>query len=213
MSFFKEGKNINFALAGSDYIAKSKKTCEILNVEHVLLDNKELKERYPYIDIQEGRQCILQLSKAGVLNARRFVEAYKKAAEMQGCDVVDDIVDHMTEINQPDAGGADGGGCVLLELVTDTGRVIVARKVLVCTGAFTDFKSLFPAPPAFVRSPEQTLRVEVMPNDPQLQDMPNMSSFTRVTEDTDCYIIPPVLYPDGKYTRGQHARYCEGLLF
>lgn len=196
IEFFTETSNINFGPAGGQYIQDSKKVSETLGLQHEHLSNQQLKDRYPYVDIQESNQCVLQLSKSGVINPRGYLKAMVTLAHLGGCDIRDAVVDDITEISSTD------GRSRTQVLTIDNGEVIRARQVLLCTGVFTSFTNLLPNHllPDVIMSPEQTLRMEVGEEDlMMLKDMPTITSMTNANFATDCYILPPIKYPDGKY--------------
>ena len=195
IEFFTETSNINFGPAGGQYIQDSKKVSETLGLQHEHLSNQQLKDRYPYVDIQESNQCVLQLSKSGVINPRGYLKAMVTLAHLGGCDIRDAVVDDITEISSTD------GRSRTQVLTIDNGEVIRARQVLLCTGVFTSFTNLLPNHllPDVIMSPEQTLRMEVGEEDlMMLKDMPTITSMTNANFATDCYILPPIKYPDGK---------------
>ena len=179
---------------GSKYVAKSKQVSEKLGLHHVLQNRDQLMQRFPYLDIGENNEGVLQLTKGGMVNPRKLVLALKTAADLQGCDIFENIAEEIFHKNIPDKGR-------ILEVQLEDGQQILARKVLLCTNTFTNFKNLLPAHLQLDIGlmSSQTLRIELSPEDVQrFSNMPAMSSLAEEPTDSDCYACPPVVYPDGK---------------
>ncbi|GFV43348.1 DAO domain-containing protein [Trichonephila clavipes] len=89
--------------------------------------------RYTFLKLDDCYHFFLDDNGAGYINPRSFVEAQKKVAELQGCDILNDVVTEVVEKSSR-----------AHEIVTEKKKVIRARRLLFCTGAFTKFKSLHP---------------------------------------------------------------------
>ncbi|XP_038069465.1 uncharacterized protein LOC119738630 [Patiria miniata] len=166
-----------------------------------------VRSRYPYIDTgKDGPTAILSKRSAGYLDARKYVQAQLLVARRQGCDVMNDVVVHVAQVNQ--------SGSMLVE--TDSGRHITARKVLLCTGAFTPFMDLLPADRKLdvTVTSDVTVRFELDEECVRrLQDMPCLTSEFSEPSPRECYILPPITYPDGKvYVKIGHGRYVDTTL-
>ena len=158
----------------------------------------DIQSQYPYIDIStDGPTGLLVHTKAGYLNARQYVKAQLAVARHQGCDVINDVVNRVTEIDQSDS----SEGQKRMQIETEGGKRIMAKKVLICTGAFTQYKNLLPKEcklDAMVTT-DIAVRFEI-DNDcaHRLRDMPCMTSEFQALSPRECYILPPMIYPDGK---------------
>ena len=184
-----------FGKSGSQCITNSKQTAETLRLDHQLISNNELTNKYPFLTIGNGNECVLQVSKCGMINPRKLVMAQKRAASLQGCHIFNAVVNEITERRQR-------SGAKILELITEDGRIIQARKVLLCTGGFTLTKPLLPPYllPDLRLVPTQTLRLELSSHDmKRVEGIPMMSSGIGGNSLADCYVCPPVVYPDGNY--------------
>jgi len=87
-----------------------------------------------------------------------------------------------------------GGGW---QLITDSGRVVHADRVLVTTGPHTDELTGVPLPPATVRG-ETVVQATLGPAEQQrLEGLPSV--LARISHRTydDLYLVPPTTYPDG----------------
>ncbi|XP_072014610.1 peroxisomal sarcosine oxidase-like [Amphiura filiformis] len=204
VSFYNDCSHILFGKAKSPYVISSKKTSEFLGLEHLLLSNDELSRMFPYLTLGDGNECLLQLSNCGMVNPRRLVSAQKLAASSQGCDIVTSIVNQINE--KYDQVNRD----TILEVVTEDGHMIQSRRVLICTGGFTLSKPLLPPHllPDLRLAPTQTLRIELSAEDTKtLREMPMISSIVGGNNIEDCYMCPPVTYPDGRtYLKIGHGR-------
>ncbi len=98
-----------------------------------ILTNKDLKTRYPYLAVPSKAIGILLPHQGGHINPRIFVQAQQQIARNHGCHHLTDIVDSLHE---------DDSGRTVLN--TARGKQIVANKVLLATGAFTECRRLLP---------------------------------------------------------------------
>ena len=195
ISFYTNCNNGNYGPAKGKYITDCKKTSKLLGTHHIVLTGKQLTGRFPYLTIGHDNECILQLSKCGYVNPRKLVAAQRTAAHLHGCNIINATVEQITEKHQQ---GSSGGK--IIEVLTEDGRLIRSRKVLLCTSADTLSKPLLPSHllPAMKLVPTQTLLVELsQENADIMRDMPSLCSFTRENNQTDGYICPPVKYPNG----------------
>ena len=161
--------------------------------EGVFLTPQGLREKYPFLDISKYGDSAMFTADAGHANPRLVVCAQRLPAANLGCDVIDDVVESVQESNEHTHSEP------LLQLVTKKGRRLSAKRVLLCTGAFTQLKSLLPPSKKLDIGIDGTftIRLEVGEEDlEKLRSMPTMASFTN--PGWNCYIIPPVRYPDGE---------------
>ncbi|XP_038070801.1 uncharacterized protein LOC119739799 [Patiria miniata] len=170
-------------------------TVPIAKEEGVLLTAEGVRERYPYLDTSRyGDTAMLLPVDAGHANPRMIVRAQQEAAALRGCDIIDDVVQSVEE------SGNHTHGEPLMRVVIEKGRPLLAKKVLLCTGAFTQLKNLLPPSTKldFGIDGTFTVRLEVGEDDlEKISSMPTMTSFT--DPESNCYMLPPIKYPDGKY--------------
>lgn len=99
----------------------------------------ELQERFPYLGIYNSNiKAIFEARNAGYINPRRLVEIQQKLAQKDGCVIVREVADSVAKT----AGAAPGS--TAMKVTTERGKEILAKKVLLATGAFTEFRSLLP---------------------------------------------------------------------
>ncbi len=156
-----------------------------------------IQQPFPYIDISaDGPTGILAQTNAGYLVARDYVKAQTLVARRQGCDVISDVVNRVTG----QSAGVDGDDHVLVE--TEGGKKVTAKRVLLCTGAFTQFKDLLPKDCKLDAKVTTDIAVRFEIDDEcveMLRDMPSMTSEFQEPSQRECYILPPIRYPDGKF--------------
>ena len=87
-----------------------------------------------------------------------------------------------------------------MELSTERGETIRAEKVLLCTGASTSFKHLLPPglhmDTTVVREPVVMLELGQTERE-RLRDMPCLYVEDDQDSGRNCYLLPPIKYPDG----------------
>ncbi|KAJ8304174.1 hypothetical protein KUTeg_017757, partial [Tegillarca granosa] len=170
-----------------------------LNVEHY--NKQTLKKRFPYLNFNPSDEALFEFHRAGHVSPRKLLTAQLSVAERNGCDIINDVVKHIQR-----KVGRDGS--YIMEVKTETGRTITARKVLLAPGAYTTSRQLLP--PQIV--PNQTLTplnvslVEITDSlcrlyyttDQETQDW--CKDFQKAADNTfGFYLLPPIKYPDGKY--------------
>ncbi|XP_038070809.1 uncharacterized protein LOC119739803 [Patiria miniata] len=181
-----------FMLFGKDIrnimVLSAKTECLLLTAEGVC-------ERYPFLDTSRyGDTAMLLPVDAGHANPRMIVRAQQKAAVLQGCDIIDDVVESVGE------SGDHTHGEPLMRVVMEKGRPLLAKKVLLCTGAFTQLKNLLPSSTKLDLEIHGTFTVKLEVGEGDLEKfrtMPTMASHG--DPEWDCYILPPIKYPDGKH--------------
>lgn len=102
---------------------------------------------------------------------------------------------------EEESGGGGGGGEELVRVSTENGREVLARRVLLCTGSFTNYHHLLPKHKKIDLnlSKAMVVRAEVTEEDAlKIADMPTIS-----LENERSYILPPILYPNG-----EHLTHC-----
>ncbi|XP_033647726.1 uncharacterized protein LOC117307164 [Asterias rubens] len=160
----------------------------------IFLSASQLRDRYPFLDIsQYGDTSFLFPHDAGYVNPRLLVGTQQRVAKQQGCDIIDDVVESVTETKTDD-------GEPVMRVMTTRGRTLSAKKVLLCTGVFTNFKKLLPPHLKLDFKIHGTflVKLEVARSDlERFGTMPCTSSYTNTPEDS--YSLPPIQYPDGNY--------------
>ncbi|KAG8189150.1 hypothetical protein JTE90_018442 [Oedothorax gibbosus] len=155
--------------------------------------NDVFNKRYPFLQLEPDDHAFLDDSGAGYVSARRMVEAEQKVAMLQGCQIFRETICEVGELRNG-----------MHQVMTDSGRVVRCKRVLVCAGAFTKFKGLVPnlkysvhrETVAMLRvSEEESRRLSGMP--PILKIKNRMGIMA--TSVHGVYILPPIQYPDGHF--------------
>jgi len=106
------------------------------------MSHEKILTIFPYLgtpgsSIVDGdTMAIFEQVDAGYINPRRQCLAQQTAAQRGGGHVIRDVVSDVTEDLRD--------GTATIKVITEGGLVIRARKVLIATGAFTDFRRLLP---------------------------------------------------------------------
>lgn len=155
-------------------------------VPHDALRGAELAARFPYFQFPDGILALHEPTDAGWINPRLHVEAEINAATKAGAYL------HRVAVKRIE----DGPDGALVHCVD--GESFSAAKVIVACGAFSKAEGLLPDPlpmkvyartiAFFELDTEEVARLQQMPSVVYMP--PDLS--------TDPYILPPVLYPDGK---------------
>ncbi|CAL1281700.1 unnamed protein product [Larinioides sclopetarius] len=181
---------------GTSYFYHLLQEFEMHNINYVDLSEGEiLKQRFPCLKLDYRDYPLFDDDRAGYVRARAMVAALKKVAHSQGCHIVDDIVEEVKKFK-------DGAH----EIITEKGRVLKAKKVLFCTGAFTEFKKFDPLKKLKIQVNKETaamLRISEDEKD-RISSMPTFAMYRNDLADMPAtakgaYILPPIKYPDGHW--------------
>lgn len=202
--FYDSVGSLTVGTRNSEYIEKVEKQARDQGYSRNMdiLDNRQLKSKFPYFDFAPDDLGIAEEKKAGIINPRKIVMAQISIASKNGCDVIRDTVTRI--VRQPDGNS---------RVVTENGRTILTRKVLLATNVFTEVHDLLgDLRPLYVPMPQTVTLAEISPDDAErLRDMPSVkykgyggpnwpSDYPRESHNNiDFYLLPPVRYPDGKY--------------
>jgi sarcosine oxidase len=170
----------------ANYQQAAHEAARVVGGELETLQGNALADAFPMIAFNEGDKGVFERRRAGYINPRRLVEAQCKVAEAQGATIIRETVSGVTA-------HAD-----YVEVSTSSGQTYRAEKVLIAAGGFSNMNDLLPKPldlrPTgrtvvfFELDEERQKHFETMPSTVLLEEH----------EDDIVYILPPVLYPDGK---------------
>ena len=95
---------------------------------------KDLKTKpdLKYFNFEDEDMCVVEFQYAGYVNPRLVVAAHQKIALNRGCQIIRDLVKNVSKNGQS------------WSVLTDSGQIIKANKILVTTGAFTAFRDVLP---------------------------------------------------------------------
>lgn len=94
----------------------------------------ELQNKFPYFNYGKHDFGYYQETNGGHISPRRMVFAQQTAAKQQGCDVIHEVVTQVMEESDEN----------VIRVKTESGRCILAKKVLLATNAFTNLCNLLP---------------------------------------------------------------------
>ncbi|MFN2106301.1 MAG: NAD(P)/FAD-dependent oxidoreductase [Candidatus Promineifilaceae bacterium] len=174
------------------YVAEMKETYG-LDVHH--LSAGDLEQAYPYLRFPGAEDGWFEKAPAGYINPRALIRAQLTIAERQGAEVIRDVV---TAVAQ------DGDW---LTVHTGEGGRYRARKVLIAAGAFSNYIQIdggysggdkWPLP---LRLKTETILLAETPQSEaeRLGVMPAVSFEIESAVLDGIYLLPPLLYPDGRY--------------
>ncbi|XP_069102955.1 peroxisomal sarcosine oxidase-like [Argopecten irradians] len=187
------------------FVTNTRETVTSQNTQHDYLTPELLRQSFPHLNLPDEDVAIYETKNAGYINPRSLITAQKRIARDNGCDVINDIV---CEISQHHSGAP------LMSLLTESGQKIEARRVLIATGSFTNFRKLLPPgqEPDLKLLPVAYAKVEVSAEDAKrMGNMPSMlyrgggaphwpKDYPRLPNNLfGVYLLPPIKYPDGKF--------------
>lgn len=151
--------------------------------------NDIFQKRFPYIKLTGDDDLpLLDDFGAGHISPRNVVAAQKKVAKNQGCDIISEVVSEVKPLVKG-----------IHEIITECGRILKAKRILICTGAFTNLKK-FPMPKLKMKMKKETVGFFKLPlkEAQRLSAMPSII-YNNSEENFDAYILPPIQYPDGNF--------------
>lgn len=176
------------APAPDDFVEAYARVGTELGVPFERLSPGGLGERFPYLRFSQGTTGVFEPhTTAGHISPRRLVEAQTVAAERQGATVIREPVHSLTPV--------DGG----VDVTTASGRTVRAERVVVATGGFANVHDVLSQKLAITVRGRTIVKAEVSGDRlERLRTMPSL--IVGGTEPLgDPYILPPILYPDGRW--------------
>lgn len=183
---------VGFVMAGPEHgpwsgpIQQAARIGAAPGIEHDILRGEQISQRFAYFDFPEGTVALHERDKAGWVNPRAHIAAHIALAETDGAVVHRAAVQTLDEY--------DGK---VVATCQDGTKVSPAKAVVACSG-FSPVNGLLPDPlPMTVLG--RTVALFELDQDEahRLRDMPSVIYYLH-TSSNDVYILPPVMYPDGK---------------
>ena len=176
--------NKNLQIMQQDIDKMGLKNCSILNSDSIMA-------LFPYLHVDRDSSCLWQSNQAGCISPRKLVAAQQAIAKSRGCEVIDDTVVSIKELKS--ASGAD-----VMQISCEAGRKLLTKRVLLCTGAFTNFNNLLPHNKQIEFHPCTTIVVKVEVTEEYAKEKADMPSMVLRLPNKEVYILPPIKYPDGE---------------
>lgn len=166
---------------------KAIKPAEVFSVPYELYDPQEVHKAMPMIRFPEGLGVVLEHGGAGYINPRALVTAQLTVAKKRAEVIPQEVQRVSVQSNH-------------VEVMTLAGNIYQAKKVLLATGAYTNF--LLDESLQFTTHGVTTVLAEIDKTEfERLKTMPSVIIFDafKKREPYDLYVLPPIKYPDGKY--------------
>ena len=120
----------------SDYLRNIQGVVKTHKLNTINLQYQDFKDKFPFLNISTSDVAVYEYQNAGYVSPRNLVRAQIKQAKLQGCSFIPEVVNDVTRVVH------SGGYC--MRVTTDKFTEILAKKVLLATGAFTEFRNLLP---------------------------------------------------------------------
>ncbi|XP_071484410.1 monomeric sarcosine oxidase-like [Diadema antillarum] len=202
LKFYEEVGCLFLDPKGSESNQACRQTADSLGIKHEILSSGGVHSKFPYLRVKKDTEGIWTPHRAGFISPRTLVSAQQRIALKNGCRIINDVVVKVAEEHQGvggrherEGGGGGGGGEGYVKVTTKTGTEILARRVLLCCGASTNFYHLLPPEKKLDYKSLRTLVVlaEMSATDlSRFRGMPSIAHW-------DSYVLPPIKYPDGKH--------------
>jgi sarcosine oxidase len=172
-----------------NYIEANESVGKKLGAQSERLTARKLSDQFPYLKFPENSTGIAETVTAGWINPRKLVKAQLVLAKQNDAQIISDTV---VGINRKDA---------VLTVKTLSGQSHQAEKVIVATGAFTNFNNLCSSEIEVKIRAETIVQAQVGAGQlKEFRDMPSVIWFLEGREKLDyVYVVPPAQYPDGNY--------------
>lgn len=172
--------------AGSKFIQSSLKVGRESCIAFEQLDSRELVDRFPFFRFAQDTLALYEKDRAGYINPRNMVKAQTKAAVSAGAAHFHETV---CETRESSSG---------VEVLTREGNTYHAGKILLAAGYFSRSSDICPvALPVSVYA--RTIAFFEL-DEAECARLATMPTLVFVPPDRSCspYLLPPILYPDGK---------------
>lgn len=185
-----------------DCTIRMQNACIINNIPVEDISHQSLfKKKFPFIHLRQDEIALFDNTGAGYISARGLVAAQQEIARKQGCVIIRDVVSAIEEFRHSNDN-------ILLKITTDCGNIIEAQRVVICTGAFTNFRQLLPnygiLSPDMEITEDTVALLEITEDEAErLKIMPSIlydrTHYPSLLHKIGAYVLPPIRYPDGKW--------------
>ncbi|MGB3494976.1 MAG: FAD-binding oxidoreductase [Elainellaceae cyanobacterium] len=175
------------------YIANNRQIGTQLGATFQAYDTLTLQDKFPYFQFSSQAIALHETGGAGFINPRALIQAQLTIAESKGAAIFRSIVKDLR---------VEADHCCI---DTHDGQIYEARKVLITTGAFTNFFSLVGRSLAWKVVAESILLAELSDDSlDRIRTMPSLMYRVPVDGNPEnpsywpAYLVPPTGYPDGR---------------
>ncbi|MEM8863513.1 MAG: FAD-dependent oxidoreductase, partial [Chloroflexota bacterium] len=153
-----------------------------IDFKYFVAGDRSWKELFPMLDYPEDFDLFYEPGPAGYINPRQMLAAENAIAQQNGATITAEQAIKTTS-------SADG-----VEIVTASGEKLMAEKVLIACGAFTNFNNLLPEPiPLRFKTESMVWGTVSAETAKQLKGMPGAGFDIEEAEIDDPYMAPPLL--------------------
>jgi len=179
--FYNPAGYLGLGFPTSTYNARCAATGAALGAEIQQLDTAEVRRRYPFLNVEDGVDGLVETGGADYISPRNMVRAQSNLAEKAGAT----LIHQAARAVRPVSGG--------VEIELWNGSVERVEKVLITAGAFTQACGLSPIDLGAVVFGRTTVLAKIEGEaERDLRKMPTM-----IDTSLGAYILPPIRYPDG----------------
>lgn len=148
----------------------------------------EIADRFPDLAFSAGGVFHFEPGPAGIINPRKLIQAQISLARRAGACIAGGVAVRVAK---------EGRAFAVLD---STGNRHASGRVLVAAGAYTNLFSLTPTRLALTIRPETVVLFEAAPPlREKLAQMPSLIwHFRHIPDVAYAYVLPPVVYPDGR---------------
>lgn len=176
----------NGAGVGGQYVSGALAASSALGLDVETVAASRMGQRFPMLSLPADFTGYFEATHAGHINPRALVRAQCVVAEQQGAKLIRETADRIADTSSG------------VEVTTQEGRRYTAEKVIVAAGGFTNMADLLPVPVDMAATARTIVFFELdAEKQAAISGMPSTIVLAERGDDI-VYILPPVLYPDGK---------------
>ena len=185
--FYRESGHLALAERSTDpenYVNQVDRVARQLGVACEVCEDGDLHHRFPFLKVPQGTTGRYQGRIGGFISPRSLVRAQIEMATRRGAEIIPETAVKVR---------ADREG---VRVETQEGKVYLADRVIVATGAFCNFPGLLPVPLDLTFMGRTVLFLE--PDSSGISQLRNMPSIIDRSGPPGrrSYILPPCRYPD-----------------
>ncbi len=189
--------------AEDPYLKQYPELAKEFNVTYDYFDSGELiHQHFPEYVFPSDVKATFESSPSGHINPRLLIKAQLTMFQNNGGAFFTDTVSNVTYHDSR------------FSISTIEGNEFEAKKVLLSTGAFTNFLGLCKKKLAFIPKSETIILAKVSRQEAQrLSKLPSLLYEITNDELDEIYLVKPVLYPDGNYYLKMGCNLAEDIFF
>lgn len=198
--FFEQGSLVLMAKSIAHRTNAILEQCTTKGIQIERMSEQALAKEFPYLNsprLADGTDGLYEKDMAGYLNPRKLVQAQLNIAQKNGSTLYRGTIANIQK-------DIKSNSWQLQVMQGDDTLSVGAKKILITTGAFTNYNNVLPPDCNLDISvfTEPNLMFEV--NKEDIKKLHNMPAIVIVdpndvgNENLSSYLLPPIEYPDGK---------------